>query len=147
MKKKRIVSRIMHEMSDYRISHFEKYVEIYYNNELVCLITNVKDYIENLSLIKCMFQGGLMYAKISSLELKRMYKDNIKSTFTKKVNEVEEKVVKSVVKVVESTIKKIKKWYKVTNIFDLKSTMKESMGFVTTMSKEPIQCLRFRFEY
>lgn len=146
MKKKRIVSRINYQISDCKIRQAEKNVEITYDNELVCVITNVNDYNEICSLIKCMFQGGLMYAKISSKELNSMYKVTSKSTFTRIVNEVIE-VIKSKSNVIEKATKQIKKWYKGLDMIQLTSTSKVKININDLFSyNDPIQCLRFRFK-
>ena len=121
-------------------------VKIQFQNEIVCVITRVKDYETTLSLIKCMFEGGLMYASISYSEMKRMYKDTEKSTFSKKINEVIEEVLDTVKslkneKVVERTIKVVKKWiYTVNNLFPriLKNEIPNSIVY-----KDPIPNLRF----
>lgn len=144
--KKRNVSKINYKMFDCKIRQLDKIVTISYCGEIVCEITNVKNYTKILSLIKCMFQGGLMYSKISSSELNRLFKDNEKSTFRKNVEKVVEKVndtVKSVkiVNVVERTLKVIKKWiYTVNNLLPviLKNEITDSIVY-----EDPIQNLRF----
>ena len=144
--KKRITSKITYKISDCEIRQFNKIVTISYSGEIVCEITNVKNYTEIISLIKCMFQGGLMYAKISSFELKRMYRDTVKSTFSKKINEVIEEVVDTVKSVkfenvVERTINVVKKWINTANnLFPRISKNDISNSIVY---EDPIQNLRF----
>lgn len=144
--KKRITSKITYKISDCEIRQFNKIVTISYSGEIVCEITNVKNYTEIISLIKCMFQGGLMYAKISSFELKRMYRDTVKSTFSKKINEVIEEVVDTVKSVkfenvVERSIEKTRKWiYNVNNLLPRISKNDISNSIVYD---DPIQNLRF----
>ncbi len=143
--KKRITSKITYKISDCEIRQFNKIVTISYSGEIVCEITNVKNYTEIISLIKCMFQGGLMYAKISSFELKRMYKGTEKSTFSKKINEVIEEVLDTAKslkneKVVERSIEKAKKWiYTVNNLF--RSISKNDISN-SIVYEDPIQNLR-----
>ncbi len=144
--KTRITTKIDYEWSECEIRQVDKIVTISYLGELVCEITNVKDNTEILALIKCMFQGGKMYSKISSSELKRLFKDIEKSTFSKIVEKVVEEVedtVKSVniVNVVERTMKVVKKWiYRVNNLLPgiSKNNNSNSIEY-----KDPIPNLRF----
>ena len=144
--KKRITSKITYKISDCEIRQFNKIVTISYSGEIVCEITNVKNYTEIFSLIKCMFQGNVMYAKISSFELKRLYRDTVKSTFSKKINEVIEEVVDTVKSVkfenvVERSIEKTRKWiYNVNNLLPRISKNDISNSIVY---EDPIQNLRF----
>lgn len=144
--KKRITSKITYKITDCEIRQFDKIVTISYSGEIVCEITNVKNYTEIFSLIKCMFQGNVMYAKISSFELKRLYRDTVKSTFSKKINEVIEEVVDTVKSVkfenvVERTINVVKKWINTANnLFPRISKNDISNSIVY---KDPIQNLRF----
>lgn len=144
--KKRITSKITYKITDCEIRQFDKIVTISYSGEIVCEITNVKNYTEIFSLIKCMFQGSVMYAKISSFEMKRLYKDTVKSTFSKKINEVIEEVVDTVKSVkfenvVERSIEKTRKWiYNVNNLLPRISKNDISNSIVYD---DPIQNLRF----
>ena len=144
--KKRITSKITYEITDCEIRQFDKIVTISYSGEIVCEITNVKNYTEIFSLIKCMFQGSVMYAKISSFEMKRLYKDTVKSTFSKKINEVIEEVVDTVKSVkfenvVERTINVVKKWINTAN--NLFPRISKSDIINSIVYKDPIQNLRF----
>lgn len=144
--RKRNVSKINYNMSDCKISQLGKIITISYCGEIVCEINNVKNYTEILSLIKYMFQGGLMYSKISSSELKRLFKDIEKSTFSKIVEKVVEEVVDTVtsvkiINVVERTMKVVKKWiHTLNNLFpDIsKNDITDSIVY-----EDPIQNLRF----
>jgi len=151
--KKRIATKITNKMSDYKISQDWvkvkdkkiNIVKIQFQNEIVCVITKVKDYESTLSLIKCMFESGLMYSSISYSELKRMYKVTEKSTFSKRINEVIEEVIDTVklVKlenVVEKTIKVVKKWINTANLFP---RISKSDIINSIVYKDPIQNLRF----
>ena len=144
--KKRNVSKINYKMSDCKISQSDKIVTISYNGEVVCEITSVKDYTEIFALIKCMFQGGLMYSKISSSELKRLFKDIEKSTFSKIVEKVVEEVVDTVksvkiINVVERTMKVIKKW--IHNLNNLFPGISKKDTTDSIVYEDPIQNLRF----
>lgn len=144
--KKRITSKIRYKITDCEIRQFDKIVTISYSGEIVCEITNVKNYTEIFSLIKCMFQGNVMYAKISSFELKRLYRDTVKSTFSKKINEVIEEVVDTVKSVkfenvVERTMKVVKKWINTEN--NLFSVISKTDIINSIVHKDPIQNLRF----
>lgn len=144
--KKRITSKITYKISDCEIRQLDKIVTISYSGEIVCEITNVKNYTEIFSLIKCMFQGNVMYAKISSFELKRLYRDTVKSTFSKKINEVIEEVVDTVKSVkfenvVERTINVVKKWINTAN--NLFPRISKSDIINSIVYEDPIQNLRF----
>ncbi len=144
--KKRITSKITYKISDCEIRQFNKIVTISYSGEIVCEITNVKNYTEIFSLIKCMFQGNVMYAKISSFELKRLYRDTVKSTFSKKINEVIEEVVDTVKSVkfenvVERTINVVKKWINTANNLFPRITKSDIINSI--VYEDPIQNLRF----
>lgn len=144
--KKRITSKITYKITDCEIRQFDKIVTISYSGEIVCEITNVKNYTEIFSLIKCMFQGNVMYAKISSFELKRLYRDTVKSTFSKKINEVIEEVVDTVKSVkfenvVERTINVVKKWINTAN--NLFPRISKSDIINSIVYEDPIQNLRF----
>lgn len=140
--KKRNASKINYKISDCKISQLGKIVAISYCGEIVCEITNVKNYTEILSLIKCMFQGVLMYSKISSSELKRLFKDIEKSTFRKNVEKVID-TIKSVkiVNVVERTMKVIKKW--IHNLNNLFPGISKNDTTDSIVYEDPIQNLRF----
>jgi|MGYP003591216647 hypothetical protein len=151
--KKRITTEINYKWSDCKISQIAGKegeelggaVRISYLGEVVCLITGVKDYTETSSLIRCMFQSGIMYSNISISALKRIYNDTVLYTFQRKVEEDVEKVIETVdsVKIesllIERTYKKVKKWIKtVNNLFWGYSSGTEHENY-----KKPIPNLRF----
>jgi len=144
--KKRVTSKITYKMSDCKISHIEDFVYIKFEDKIVCVITKVKDYKSTFSLIRCMFQGGLMYAKISTYELKRMYKNTIKSNFLKKVDKVVEEVVDTVKSAdyfkFEKTLQVVKKWIDSGNNLFLGLLKNVSVNSIEY--KDPIQNLRFK---
>lgn len=140
--KKRNVSKIKYKMLDCKIQQLGKIVTISYCGVIVCEITNVKNYTEILSLIKCMFQGVLMYSKISSSELKKLFKDIEKSTFRKNIEKVID-TIKSVkiVNVVERTMKVLKKW--IDNLNNLFPGISKKDTTDSIVYEDPIQNLRF----
>lgn len=165
MIKKRNSTKINYKWSDCNIiqtcikdkkGNLQTTVDINYNNEVVCVITSVRDYADIAAYVRCMFNNGIIYPKISTFELKRIFSKSVQFTFklkemkvVEKVETVVEEIVNEVVDTVktmntiwlERTLPVVKKWIYFTN---------ELSKFISTKErskplglKDPVQNLRF----
>ncbi len=149
--KTRIKTKINYKWTDCDIRQVDMIVTISYLGEVVCEVTNVKNFNEILFYIKCMFESSFIYSKISSNELKKIFKDTVRFTIKKKVKEVAGEIVNEVIDTVKSvkfqnmierTLTFVKKWI----YSSIDSTIASARTNQETVEyKNPIPNLRFNF--
>ena len=137
--KKNKSTRIDYSLSDCKVRQLGEVVTISYYGEVVCVISEVKDYIETLSLITCMFAKKIMFAKISSYQLKKLFINTAKPRLVEVVKEVVETVnTVKVENVIERSVFIVKE---VVYFFRKKKVALDNI--ITPRLKNPIPNLKF----
>lgn len=142
--KKQDYKRINYNWSDCNVRQLGEVVTISYYGETLCVISEVVDFNEVLSLIKCMFNKGILYTKTTTYKLRKLFKDTVKPTMTKVEKEVSDVLdtVKSVKveNVVERSVFMVKK---VVYFFIKRKVSSMNVGNNSKRYYSPIRNLRF----
>lgn len=142
--KRQDYTKINYKWSDCKVRQLGEVVTITYYGETLCVISEVIDLNEILSLIKCMFQEGIMYPKITSYKLRKLFKDSVKPKLRlleKKVDDVIDTVQSVTIQnVVERSVFNVKK---VVYFFRRKKVNSMTIGENSKRFSSPIPNLRF----
>ena len=142
--KKQDYTKINYKWSDCKVRQLGEVVTITYYGETLCVISEVLDLNEILSLIQCMFKKGIMYRKTTSYKLRNLFKDSVKpklKLIEKKVDDVVDTVQSVTIQnVVERSVFNVKT---VVYFFRRKKVHSMTIGENSKRYNSPVPNLRF----